>query len=97
MAQFDGQFLNEDVFQMAAALHISLVLNHPFVDGNKRTALMASVTFLGLNGYSIRRPHPVLVPLTRGVALGSFSKDEVATAFRIFVSGGAGPTTRSKQ
>jgi prophage maintenance system killer protein len=51
MAHYDGQLLHEDLFRMAAALHFSLVLKHPFVDGNKRTALMAALTFLGVNGH----------------------------------------------
>ena len=38
----------------AAALLHSLVLNHPFVDGNKRTAILATLVFLDLNGYVIR-------------------------------------------
>ena len=39
--------------KVAAMLH-SLVLNHPFVDGNKRTAVLAALVFLDLNGYLIR-------------------------------------------
>lgn len=42
-----------DVLAEAAALWESLAQNHPFVDGNKRTAVAATVTFLGLNGYDI--------------------------------------------
>ena len=49
MAQFSGQFLHEDLFEMAAALYFSLVLNHAFVDGNKRTALLATLTFLEIS------------------------------------------------
>ena len=39
----------------AAALLHSLVLNHPFVDGNKRTAILATLVFLDLNGYQTMR------------------------------------------
>ncbi len=60
MAQFGGQFLNHDLFEMAAALHFSLVLNHPFVDGNKRTALLATLTFLDINGSPIEYPSQIL-------------------------------------
>jgi death-on-curing protein len=38
----------------AAALVHSLVLNHPFVDGNKRTAVLSTLVFLDLNGYVVR-------------------------------------------
>ena len=40
-----------DLFEMAAALFESLLINHPFVDGNKRVAFFATDVFLRLNGY----------------------------------------------
>ncbi len=49
-AQFSGQFLHSTIFQMAAAYGFHLCQNHPFLDGNKRTAGMAMFTFLKLNG-----------------------------------------------
>lgn len=44
----------EDVIQMAAALMESLLINHPFVDGNKRVAFFLTDVFLRLNGHRIR-------------------------------------------
>jgi death-on-curing protein len=44
----------EDVIEEAAALWESLAMNHPFVDGNKRVAAAAMITFLAINGYAIR-------------------------------------------
>ena len=44
----------EDLSQMAAALFESLLMNHPFVDGNKRVAFFASDIFLRLNGWRIQ-------------------------------------------
>lgn len=43
-----------DLPAKAAALLHSLVLNHPFIDGNKRTAVLATLVFLDLNGYVVR-------------------------------------------
>ena len=43
----------DSLIEEAAALMESLAMNHPFVDGNKRTALDATDTFLSLNGYFI--------------------------------------------
>jgi death-on-curing protein len=43
-----------DLVSKAAALLHSLVMNHAFVDGNKRTAVLATLVFLDLNGYVIR-------------------------------------------
>jgi len=50
-ATFDGQFLHSTIYQQAAAYLYHLAKNHPFVDGNKRTAFAAMDTFLRLNGY----------------------------------------------
>lgn len=50
-ATFDGKDLYVSLFDKAATLMHSLVLNHPFVDGNKRTAYVATVRLLHINGY----------------------------------------------
>jgi death on curing protein len=51
-ASLSGQFLM-DIFEMAASYLNSIAINHPFLDGNKRTALASSLTFLFMNGYEI--------------------------------------------
>jgi death-on-curing protein len=50
-AAFGGQYLHEGIFEMAAAYAFHIAENQPFVDGNKRAALNAAITFLGLNGH----------------------------------------------
>ena len=52
-ATFDGVDLYRDLFHKAAALMISLAQNHPFVDGNKRTAITAAALFLRQNGWQL--------------------------------------------
>lgn len=48
----------EDLTEMAAALFESLLMNHPFVDGNKRVAFFATDVFLRLNGWRLKvEPH----------------------------------------
>jgi death-on-curing protein len=47
---FDGQELYQDLFTKVAALMESLINNHPFIDGNKRTGLTAAGLFLIVNG-----------------------------------------------
>jgi len=49
-AMFDGKELYPDVFLKAAALLDSLINNHPFVDGNRRTGITAAALFLQANG-----------------------------------------------
>lgn len=53
LAMFAGQYLHEDLFAMAAAYVFHLAKNHPFVDGNKRTALAAALVFLDANGFEL--------------------------------------------
>lgn len=49
-ATYDGQELYPSLFAKAAALMDSLIRNHPFIDGNKRTAVSAAALFLQMNG-----------------------------------------------
>lgn len=50
-ATFAGIDLYPTIFDKAGALCHSLIKNHAFVDGNKRTSLLSAMTFLELNGY----------------------------------------------
>lgn len=54
MATFGGKHLYPSVFLKGAALVHSLLLNHSFVDGNKRTAVLSLMAFLELNGRDIK-------------------------------------------
>ena len=56
-ASFGGKDLYKGVFDKAAALLQSLLKNHPFVDGNKRTALSSAGIFLKMNGYNLKNKH----------------------------------------
>jgi len=51
LATFGGEDLYPTLFDKAGALCHSLIKNHVFVDGNKRTSLLSAMTFLELNGY----------------------------------------------
>jgi death on curing protein len=53
---FGGAELYPTLVEKAAALGFSLVMNHPFVDGNKRVGHAAMETFLVLNGFEIEAP-----------------------------------------
>lgn len=56
-ASFDGADLYKTTFDKAAALLQSLLKNHPFIDGNKRTALSSAGIFLKMNGYNLQNKH----------------------------------------
>ena len=79
---FEGEFLHGTVFEMAAAYLFHLARNHPFVDGNKRTALMSALVFLGLNGQRLDAEPEALYELVDGVAAGSVDKSDVSVFLR---------------
>jgi death-on-curing protein len=51
-----GEYAHQDLFSMAAAYAFHIAQNQPFVDGNKRTGLLAALVFLDLNGVVIADP-----------------------------------------
>ena len=79
---FDGQLLHSDIFEMAAAYLFHIVQNHPFVDGNKRTGLIAALVFLDLNDVEIDAPKGSLHDLTLRVACSQANKSDIADFFR---------------
>ena len=84
-AMFGGNYLHEDLATMAAAYLFHICKNHPFADGNKRTATHAAITFLALNGYELDLPVDETEQLVLGVAEGRVQKDEIAAFFRRLV------------
>lgn len=80
-ARFGGEHLHRDLPAMAAAYLFHLCRNHPFVDGNKRTALVAAEVFLELNGYELAATDDELERLTLGLADGSVSKEQAVAFF----------------
>lgn len=51
-ASFDGNDLYQTIFDKAAAVLHSMIFDHPFVDGNKRTAVVSALSLLVRNGYN---------------------------------------------
>jgi len=81
-ASFGGKSTFTDLVEIAAAYLFYLCANHPFLDGNKRTALGACLVFLKLNG---ARPAPdsgEWESLTMAVADGSISRQEATERLR---------------
>lgn len=68
---FDGKELYPSLEEKAARLAFSIVKNHPFVDGNKRTGLFVILVFLELNGMELTFTQQELVDLGLGLADGS--------------------------
>jgi len=76
-ATFDGAFLHETIFAMAAAYLHAICRNHPFLDGNKRTAVAAALTFLEMNGIEVDADEDAFYDLVIGVIEGRVSKAAV--------------------
>jgi death on curing protein len=77
-AVFDRQELYPDLFSKAAALLESLVGNHAFVDGNKRTAITSAGLFLRINGCHLTANNQELEAFTLQCAQRLASLDEMA-------------------
>jgi len=77
-ATFGGEYLHESIFEMAAAYLYGICRNHPFVDGNKRTAAATALTFLDYNGVEIEATEDELYDLMIGVAEGRIAKEAVS-------------------
>lgn len=71
-----------DAADLAAAYAFGLARNHPFSDGNKRTAAVVALTFLLLNDVQFAITEAELVVMTLALAAGELSEDEVARWFR---------------
>ncbi len=78
-ATYDGNDLYRDIFDKTAALLQSLLKNHPFVDGNKRTALSSAGIFLKMNGYSLQNKHEEEVKFAIKVDNEHLSLEEISS------------------
>ncbi len=73
---FDGNELYPSLTEKAAALGFSLIQNHPFADGNKRTGHAVMEGFLVVNGYEINASTDEQVEVILSVASGKLSRDK---------------------
>jgi death-on-curing protein len=71
-----------DLFDLAAAYARGIVQNHPFVDGNKRTAFVVAVSFLDLNGQELLAPEAEAAVAFLRLAAGELSEAELAEWLR---------------
>ncbi len=71
-----------DIFDLAAAYARGITQNHPFVDGNKRTAFVVAVAFLDLNGHELSASEAEAAVVFLRLAAGEFSEEELAEWFR---------------
>ncbi|KQZ94167.1 cytochrome C biogenesis protein CcmH [Mesorhizobium sp. Root157] len=70
------------IYELAAAYVFGIARNLTFVDGNKRTAIVASGAFLIVNGYALTADNGMLYEFTMGVAAGEIDESGAAAFFR---------------
>ena len=76
-ATFGEMDLYPDIFTKATALIQSIILNHPFLDGNKRTAITCCTRFLNRNGYVFKLPVEDTVDFVIDISSKSISFEEI--------------------
>jgi death on curing protein len=79
---FGGEDLYEEHAAKAAAIMHSLVMNHPFVDGNKRVGAHAALLYLSANDLDLLFTPGELTELTLATARGEMSAEAIAIWFR---------------
>lgn len=77
-ATFSREYLHSTIYEQAAAYLYHIAKNHPFIDGNKRTAFAVMDTFLRINNYILNTNNEEIYILVLKVAEGSFDKKEIA-------------------
>jgi death-on-curing protein len=77
-ASFEGNYLHKTIFDKASAYIFHISQNHPFIDGNKRTALATGLVFLDLNGIELEDANEDLYDMMIQVSGGGLSKEEIA-------------------
>ena len=73
---------NAEIAELAAAYAFGIARNHPFVDGNKRTSLLALYTFLGVNGVDFDVPEAEAATMILSLAAGEVSEDSLTRWIR---------------
>ena len=79
-AAFFGEYAHKDIYEMAAAYLFHIVMNHPFIDGNKRTGTVGAIAFLKLNGIWVKPDNEAFVEFVLAVAQSEKNKPQI-TAF----------------
>ncbi len=79
---FDGEYLHKNIYEMAAAYAYHICPNHPFIDGNKRVALVTALVFLEFNGIDINDPKGLLYDAMMNISKGEVGKKQIEEIFR---------------
>ena len=85
-AMFEGSYLHDSLAKMAAAYGFHICKNHPFIDGNKRVALVAMDTFLQKNGYEISASEKDAYEVIMKLASGNLTKADLTSWLEVNIA-----------
>jgi death on curing protein len=74
-----------DIAELATAYAFGIARNHPFIDGNKRTALVAARTFLYVNNYTMTASNEEKLTTFLALASGAITEENLAIWFRKYI------------
>ncbi len=74
---FEGADLYPSLIQKATRLCYSLIANHPFIDGNKRTGIHVMLIFFTLNGIEVKLSQSELIEIGLGIAAGYIDTEQL--------------------
>lgn len=83
---FGGEDLYITIFEKAAALGESLIMNHPFIDGNKRTGFLAMTALLEDNGYSLFATQEEAYDFTINISTGEIKFEQIVEWLKLNTS-----------
>lgn len=81
-AFFNGQYLHNNIYEMAAAYIFHIIKNHPFIDGNKRTGVLSVLVFMENNNTQIKPTFKDLYQIAIDIAESKLSKIKIANFFK---------------
>ena len=86
-ATFFGELLHPTISSQAAAYLYHLAKNHPFLEGNKRTAFATMIAFLSMNSYELNMSEEVAYNMVMQVAQSEMTKEELSSFLEQHISG----------
>ena len=86
-ASFDGEYIMQDMVEIAAAYLFYLCNNHPFIDGNKRVALATCLVFLKTNGVALPPDSPDWKTFVLDVAASRLDRQANTSRLRELLTG----------
>lgn len=79
---FEGRYLHNTIPEMASTYAYHISENHPFIDGNKRTALASALVFLDINKYAFTCSEELIYETMMSVAKGEIKKEQLGDFFK---------------